>query len=117
MHGVCVHLSLFGRSRRWKLCPTTWHNDPTEDPLIIAGDFNDWRNRADDHLAQRLGLTEVFATDFGRPVGSFCACLVFRLESHLIRGFHVERTIRPLGAVVGDFQTRCAVGSYLADAR
>ena len=47
-------------------------------PLIIAGDFNDWRNRACDLLAQRLGLIEVFASEPRRaPRAAFrppCRC-------------------------------------------
>ena len=31
---------------------------PADAPLLIAGDFNDWRNHADDLLAERLGLVE-----------------------------------------------------------
>ena len=96
VHCVCVHLSLFGRSRKKQMESLAGYLDALarpEEPLIIAGDFNDWRNRADDHLAQRLGLTEVFGGIAGRPVKSFPAALpVFRLDRIYVRGFHVERT-------------------------
>ncbi len=95
-HCVCVHLSLFGRSRKKQMAALADYLDQSADPaapLIIAGDFNDWRNRADDHLAERLGLIEVFGGIAGRPVKSFPAALpVFRLDRIYVRGFHVERT-------------------------
>ena len=34
--------------------------------MIIAGDFNDWRQRADRHLHQDLGLEELFEQMQGR---------------------------------------------------
>ena len=63
---------------------------PGDSPLIVAGDFNDWRNRAHDHLAERLGLTEVFVGIHGRPAKSFPASApVFRLDRIYTRGFAV----------------------------
>ena len=94
-HCVCVHLSLFGRSRIRQMTALADYLDgiaPNGTPLIIAGDFNDWRNRADDVLAQRLGLTDVFGGVAGRPVKSFPAGLpMFRLDRIYVRGFAVER--------------------------
>ena len=45
---------------------------PAEAPVIVAGDFNDWRQRADQHLAG-CGLVEVFTQAHGRPARSFPA--------------------------------------------
>jgi endonuclease/exonuclease/phosphatase family metal-dependent hydrolase len=39
----------------WPTTSSDSHAAPTA-PLLIAGDFNDWRNHAGDILAQRLGL-------------------------------------------------------------
>jgi endonuclease/exonuclease/phosphatase family metal-dependent hydrolase len=62
-------------------------------PLIIAGDFNDWRNHAGDQLAASLGLREVFSNRLGMPVRSFPAALpMFRLDRVYVRGFEVLRT-------------------------
>ncbi len=94
LHCVCVHLSLFGRSRRHQLDALSTRLEalvPATAPLIVAGDFNDWRNRAHDQLAERMGLTEVFAGISGRPTRSFPAALpVFRLDRIYVRGFTVE---------------------------
>lgn len=95
-HCVCVHLSLLGHSRKWQMAALAEYLEDLADqdaPLIIAGDFNDWRNHADDHLVPRLGLTEVFSGAAGRPVRSFPAALpLFRLDRIYVRGFKVQRS-------------------------
>lgn len=95
-HCVCVHLSLFGYSRQRQLAALADYLDQRCEPnapLIIAGDFNDWRNRAGDHLAQRLALTEIFSNAKGTPARSFPAALpMFRLDRIYVRGFKVVRT-------------------------
>jgi endonuclease/exonuclease/phosphatase family metal-dependent hydrolase len=40
---------------------------------VVAGDFNDWRERACALLAQDAGLEEVYATAHGRSARSFPA--------------------------------------------
>ena len=94
LHCVCVHLSLFGRSRRRQLDALAARLEaivPAQAPLIIAGDFNDWRNRAHDLLAERLDLTEVFAGAAGRPPRSFPSALpVLRLDRIYVRGFSID---------------------------
>jgi endonuclease/exonuclease/phosphatase family metal-dependent hydrolase len=94
LHCVCVHLSLFARSRRRQydaLAGFIEAQVPPHAPLIIAGDFNDWRGRACDLLAPRLGLTEVFASAGELPSRSFPALLpIFRLDRIYARGLHTE---------------------------
>jgi endonuclease/exonuclease/phosphatase family metal-dependent hydrolase len=97
LHCVCAHLSLFGRSRRHQyeaLAGFIEANVPADAPLIIAGDFNDWRGRACDLLVPRLGLAEVFANGDGgdaRPTRSYPAALpLFRLDRIYVRGLGVE---------------------------
>jgi len=94
LHCVSVHLSLFGRSRRRQLQALAGYLEQVaapDAPLIIAGDFNDWRNRADHLLAERLGLQEVFGGASGMPVRSFPARLpIFRLDRIYVRGLSVR---------------------------
>ena len=60
-------------------------------PLIVAGDFNDWRHLADAGLARPLGLKEVFEDTHGRPARSFPAAMPFlRLDRIYVRGFEIE---------------------------
>jgi endonuclease/exonuclease/phosphatase family metal-dependent hydrolase len=88
-----VHLSLFARSRRWQMAALAGRIEelvPAAAPLLIAGDFNDWRNHADDLLAGRLGLTEVFAGNDQRPSRSYPAVLpLFRLDRIYQRGLRL----------------------------
>jgi endonuclease/exonuclease/phosphatase family metal-dependent hydrolase len=98
LHCVCVHLSLFGRSRRRQMDALATRLEaivPASAPLIVAGDFNDWRNRAHNLLAERMGMVEVFATsseeETSRPPRSFPSALpVFRLDRIYVRGFAVD---------------------------
>ena len=96
LHCVCVHLSLFARSRRRQmdaLASRIEDRVPASAPLLIAGDFNDWRNHADDLLARRLGLVEVFSDAGQRPSRSYPAVLpVFRLDRIYQRGLHTVAT-------------------------
>ena len=44
---------------------------PRDEPMIIAGDFNDWRRRAENHLHADLGLKELFVQMNGRHALTF----------------------------------------------
>jgi endonuclease/exonuclease/phosphatase family metal-dependent hydrolase len=95
LHCVCVHLSLFARSRRRQMDALASYLErvAADSPLIIAGDFNDWRNEADGLLARRLGLVEAFGGcgGVGSPGRSFPAKLpVLRLDRIYVRGFSVR---------------------------
>ena len=66
---VCVHLSLHerGRSRQLEAISGRLEELASRDvPIIIAGDFNDWRHRATAILERRLGMTEVSVAHHGR---------------------------------------------------
>jgi endonuclease/exonuclease/phosphatase family metal-dependent hydrolase len=74
LHTLCVHLGLLEKERREQLLTLTKRiNDhvPHDEPMIIAGDFNDWRRRAEDHLHDDLGLEELFVQLQGRHARTF----------------------------------------------
>jgi endonuclease/exonuclease/phosphatase family metal-dependent hydrolase len=74
VHAICVHLGLREAHRRQQLellCRLLDSLPPLA-PVIVAGDFNDWRVRADDILAGR-GLLEAFVNAYGAPARSFPA--------------------------------------------
>jgi endonuclease/exonuclease/phosphatase family metal-dependent hydrolase len=63
VHAVCVHLGLLEAHRQRQLallCELLHDEVPGEAPLLVAGDFNDWRRRADARLLQECGLRSVF---------------------------------------------------------
>lgn len=90
VHCLCVHLSLTEHQRRRQLellAEYVEQHVPVDVPLLIAGDFNDWRGRANDWLAARLGLIEAFTELTGTPARSFPSRLpVLRLDRVYLRG-------------------------------
>lgn len=65
VHCFVVHFGLLSKSRdRQTQALISWieREVPPGAPLIIAGDFNDWRNRLSRELCDRLGVQEVFDT-------------------------------------------------------
>ncbi|MCG6941372.1 MAG: endonuclease/exonuclease/phosphatase family protein [Thiohalocapsa sp.] len=68
LHLVCVHFGFFGVERRpqiRRLCERIEAHVPHDEPLVVAGDFNDWSGRAERHFNAELGLVEVFRTLHG----------------------------------------------------
>lgn len=117
VHCVCVHLGLTGGSRRRQLEMLTHRLElvvPITAPLIVAGDFNDWRNRADDVLVERLGVVEVFGGPTGRPARSFPSNLpVFRLDRIYVRGFRVARAEVHYGPPWSQISDHAALSAHL----
>ena len=117
VHCVCVHLSLLGRSRRVQLDALANRIEemaPPGSPLIIAGDFNDWRNQAHDELADRLGLIEVFNGYKRRPPRSFPALFpLFALDRIYVRGFAVQRTEIHSGRTWSHITDHAALSTHL----
>ncbi|MBS0358473.1 MAG: endonuclease/exonuclease/phosphatase family protein [Proteobacteria bacterium] len=76
IHSICIHLGLFKTERQEQLIALSERialSVPQNEPLIIAGDFNDWREVASEHLEQELGLSEVFKTMDGEHAKTFPA--------------------------------------------
>lgn len=109
-HCYVVHLGLFegGRARQADaLIEAVQASAPKDAPVIIAGDFNDWRDTLSDKLRATLGVVEVFdQADAGsaladlmrsltgrgtRAARTFPAALPwFRLDRIYVRGFKVD---------------------------
>lgn len=112
VHCYVVHLGLFeaGRTRQAQaLIDCVMSSAPNGEPVIIAGDFNDWRNTLSEKLRTKLGVVEVF-DDLApkstlrelvrnlsgreqkiRPARTFPAALPwFRLDRIYVRGFKVD---------------------------
>ena len=76
LHAICVHLSLTETHRAIqmdRLCKLIHANVPAQAPVVVAGDFNDWRHRAHDQLAKGADLHEVFVQANGLPAKTFPA--------------------------------------------
>ncbi len=94
VHLICVHLALFEHSRRRQLTmlqQRVREYVPDGAPLIIAGDFNDWRGHAGRDFAAGLGLQEAFVSVHGSTAKSFPAHLpLFALDRIYVRGWTVS---------------------------
>ncbi|MEP6824060.1 MAG: endonuclease/exonuclease/phosphatase family protein [Ramlibacter sp.] len=76
VHVICVHLGLAESHRLQQLdllCQMVRTEVPDSAPLIVAGDFNDWRRRAHEVLQREVGLREVFVTAYGESAKTFPA--------------------------------------------
>jgi len=74
LHTLCVHLGLLEQERKEQVQALTDRINshvPRDEPMIIAGDFNDWRRRAEKHLHADLGLKELFVQMNGRHALTF----------------------------------------------
>lgn len=76
VHAICAHLGLAETHRLQQLellCHIVRDEVPADAPLIVAGDFNDWRGRAHEILAQGALLREVFVQANGSAARTFPA--------------------------------------------
>jgi endonuclease/exonuclease/phosphatase family metal-dependent hydrolase len=93
IHAVCVHFAVFETHRRRQLrmlCKFVREEIPADAPLVIAGDFNDWRVLANRTLARGAGLKEAFVESQGRSAKTFHARLpMLRLDRIYYRNVRI----------------------------
>lgn len=93
IHCLCAHFGLFARGRRTQtaaLIDYVKNEIPAGAPVIIAGDFNDWRNQMSLAISSELGMHDAFNLHGGNVARSFPARMpVFRLDRIYVRGFTV----------------------------
>lgn len=96
IHAVCVHLGLRESQRQLQLqhiCKLLRTFDPSE-PVVLAGDFNDWRGRAHSVLQRGAGLQEVFVQSVGRAKRTFpAAAPVLALDRIYVRNAAVHAPV------------------------
>ena len=75
VHAICVHLSLLESHRQLQivLLNQLLKSLPPGDPVIIAGDFNDWKLQGNAMLSQRDDLHEVFERHHGKLARTYPA--------------------------------------------
>lgn len=94
VHCLCAHFGLFAKGKRVQLralIEYVLNGIPAGAPLLIAGDFNDWRNQLSLTLANELGVQDVFDLHKGTPARSYPSRVpLFRLDRIYVRGFNVQ---------------------------
>ena len=89
VHVICAHLGLTEAHRAQQLdllCRIVRDEVPADAPLVVAGDFNDWRGRAHDLLERGADLHEVFVRSRGSAARTFPArAPLLRLDRIYVR--------------------------------
>lgn len=97
VHAISVHLGLAESHRRHQLeqlCRIVGGEIPPEVPLLVAGDFNDWRNKAHHILDRCAGLQEVFVQAHGRAAKTFPARFpLLPLDRIYVRNVRTHRPV------------------------
>jgi endonuclease/exonuclease/phosphatase family metal-dependent hydrolase len=78
LHTVCIHFDFLPGQRRRQvaqLAERIQSRVPADEPLIVAGDFNDWQGEVSDGLGPQSALAEVFHQLKGRHARTFPAWL------------------------------------------
>ena len=96
LHCLCVHLNMVGAGKHRQLNDVTelvLREIPASEPLILAGDFNDWSQRASRKLIEGLGAIEAFKSGQGSYARTFPSWYpLFPLDRIYLRGFEVVCT-------------------------
>jgi len=103
VHCFVVHLGLFAGSRMRQIELMAQRIDRLvrpDEPMLIAGDFNDWRNELAPLFVKQLGVYEVF-TQASQAMGS-----VPRLRDSVMQIRRVLKGEQPLTALSRDRQFR-----------
>lgn len=97
VHAICVHLGLSEGHRRRQLdllCATVRREVPDGEPLVVAGDFNDWRDKANPVLERGLNLREVYVHAHGRAARTFPAHFpLLRLDRIYVRDARAHKPL------------------------
>jgi endonuclease/exonuclease/phosphatase family metal-dependent hydrolase len=94
LHAICVHLGLLEAERMQqvlKLCSRIESHVPHDEPLIIGGDFNDWRGKVSSPLERNLDVSEAFRSIHGVHARTFPSWLpALRLDRIYYRGLSAQ---------------------------
>ena len=97
VHVICVHLGLREPHRLKQLgllCDLVNTEINDGEPVVVAGDFNDWRRRAHDILARDAGLAEVFVQANGNAARTLPARYpVLQLDRIYVRNARVHSPV------------------------
>jgi endonuclease/exonuclease/phosphatase family metal-dependent hydrolase len=80
------------------VCKYISQNIPAEDPLLLVGDFNDWRGRVTGVLKSKLDLSEAFLAFKGNHARSFPSWFpISRLDRIYFRNLNLKSCERLIG--------------------
>ncbi len=92
LHGICLHLGLFEKDRKKQvehLCHRITQLVPHHEPLVVAGDFNDWRQQITRPLQRKVHLKEAFLELHQEHPRTFPSWMpMLKLDRIYYRGLH-----------------------------
>ncbi|MBL8993016.1 MAG: endonuclease/exonuclease/phosphatase family protein [Spirochaetia bacterium] len=98
LHALSLHLNLFERSRQVQVGKVVRYLAEKIDPrdkIILAGDFNDWRERISHRMKNEAGLNEAFQVLHGRHARTFPSFFpILHLDRIYFRGFEAREAKR-----------------------
>lgn len=113
LHLLCTHLDLTQFTRRLQIARIADRisaHVPESAPLILAGDFNDWRGRIGHLVEDELGLAEAHKQVHGSCARTFPARLpILRLDRIYLRGLRAVSAERLSGPPWQTLSDHCAV--------
>jgi len=94
LHVICLHLNLLKRSRMRQISVLSQRIEehvPADAPLIIAGDFNDWRVNLSKPLIERLNVKEAHFDLHDEHARTFPSWMpILKLDRVYYRGFRTQ---------------------------
>ncbi len=113
VHLICVHLGLFERERRLQILLLRDYirrSIPDDAPLIVAGDFNDWRKVCHRTLVNELKLREAHEHVSGASANTYPAFYpLLPMDRIYVRGFDIQACRSVVGEGWRDFSDHCAL--------
>lgn len=117
IHVICLHLGLIETERMEQietLCRRVNEMVPRGEPLIVAGDFNDWRKRVSRPLMEKLDLREAFELKEGAAARTFPSFLpALSLDRIYFRGLRLKCVKRMVGRPWAQLSDHVAIYSEL----
>jgi endonuclease/exonuclease/phosphatase family metal-dependent hydrolase len=94
LHALCLHLNLLESGRKIqikKVCERIQKTIPSNESVIVAGFFNDWKSKISNTLEQRLKMNEAYYTLYGKHAKTFPSASPFlRLDRIYFRGLELK---------------------------
>jgi endonuclease/exonuclease/phosphatase family metal-dependent hydrolase len=113
LHVICIHLGLLQTERETqirRLCDRIRSVVPKEAPLIVAGDFNDWWQKATPVLRRELGLEEIFMALTGSHARTYpCWLPALHLDRIYYRSLQATRATALSSGIWGKLSDHAAV--------
>lgn len=113
IHLLCVHLGLLENERKQQVSDLILHIQnaiPTGDPLVLAGDFNDWRKTAHRRLKKECELMEVHELLHSRLATTFPAITpMLPMDRIYVRGFDIRNVEVLRNRAWRDLSDHCAL--------